>query len=213
MSEHAPKRSKNAEEITPHEASSSSSSSTSRKSSGASTAFPLDVIEQMKDAGAEYKKIVGEDLVVIGVTLGDKAHDIYKKHCLPNEYEDGDLLDDPLVNFTLPTPDMGVIPHIQDMGGIILEASAIINAYAPLLAPSFAPNAPQPVVGPPLGGLPVGGVSYHHASVTAHAFVQRISDGTGPMSPTIARQPRGTILGHVSLIYSNAVVGIIVPKS
>jgi len=171
----------------------------------------MDIIRQMEAAGGKLTE-VGEGLVVMDVTLGDAAHLIYKNHCLPNENEDGDTDDDPLVAFILPIASMGVIPQLVAMGGIGLEANAIITAYAGLLAASFAQGAALPPIGPPVG-LPGAGIMYHHGSIAAHAFVERISTATATTSPNIAAQPSGIILGSVNLVYANAVIVIIIPKA
>jgi hypothetical protein len=171
----------------------------------------MNIIRQMESAGGELT-YVGEGLVVMAVTLGDEAHLVYKNYCLPNGHEDGANVDDPLVAFNPPIAAMGVIPQFPSIFLIAGEANAIATAYAPLLAPSFAPGAILPAVGPPVG-VPVGGIMYHHSSIAAHAFVERISTATAATSPTIAAQPSGTILGSVNFTYANAVIGIIIPKA
>jgi hypothetical protein len=180
----------------------------------ASTKLNVQLIKRLGILGADVKNYgtMEEPLYGIEMTYKDAAHRAFVDHCLPDVLqEDAKAVDDPLVLVVAAPLNSGVTPNLTQVLAILMEASAIVTAYQNLLAHSFSPGQPLPAVGAPLF-LPGVGIPYHHATITAHKVLERISD-PGAVCPTIHQQGSGTILCQVNYTYANAVVSIRVVRS
>ena len=74
---------------------------------------------------------------------------------------------------------------MAQQGPILAEACSIVIAYQNLLA--VLCSAVVPGIGPP-NVFSFGWIFYHHATIAAHKFVERISN-PGAVCPNIAQQP------------------------
>jgi hypothetical protein len=169
------------------------------------------LINSLKNQGAavENHGTRKEPYYTIEMKLHDQAHNLFVAHCIPDGQENPDAKDDHVVQLVLPNPGVGVVPRMAQQAFILAEAGSIVTAYQNLLAAAFAPVAPVPALGPAIV-LPPRGLPYHHATIAAHKFVERISN-PGPACPNIDQQPAGTILCTVLYLY--AMVAINVPRN
>lgn len=176
-----------------------------------SVSLDKQLIESLKNLGAKVKNqgTKKAPLYTVEMDLHDPSHKRFIEYCLPGGIEDAAALDDPVVH--LIPPAVGVIPQMAQIGPILMEAGSIVIAYQHLLAAAFPPLAAIPAIGPPMF-IPAVGVPFHHATIAAHAFVQRISN-PGAVCPTINQQPAGTMLCVALYVYANAVISISIPRA
>jgi hypothetical protein len=78
-----------------------------------------------------------------------------------------------------PSSSAKAVPQMNEIGYILAEAGSLVIAYQNLDSAAFSPLVLLPTIGPPMI-LPMTGIVYRAATISAHKFVERIINQKSP---------------------------------
>jgi len=171
-------------------------------------ALPAHILQAVTDLSVPVEtytngKPIDRKFERLNLTLSEEGASTYRALCLA---DDGD----PQITFLPPMPGSGVLPPPHLALHVQAEAQTILHVYAQLPAGAFGAHQPVPALQPPLPHPPV---FMHHASIAAHACLDRIQDPDDPVNcPAIGACAAGTILGTLQYTYANVVLNIRVAR-
>lgn len=163
--------------------------------------LPDELLEKLESAGANIDRR-GKELeglpILITCRADDPASALYHTWC-------SEMDGDPHLTVFWGAA-RGVVPPLNQVGPILLEASSLVAHVSTLKMSDFGgQNAPLPPVPHPLQALPHMPIHYHHASIAAQVLVSYLQSPPATY-PVINNLGSGTYICTLHSNWSNATV-------